>query len=106
MLLYQVRIHLIEEERLHDIKQQGRASDAVNYVNLLPSNGDNNINIMYDDGSSTDGIFNTPICGGYDEKAESVYTDIDTNYELGTRMESVPKSDYKFDNPIYQWGRG
>ena len=67
-----------------DIKQQGHARDT-------------------DHDSSTDRIFNNPIYGGYDEEADNIYADVDTNYGLEIRMESSDNSDYKFDNPIYSW---
>ena len=68
------------------IKQQRHDSDSVHYHD-----------------ASTDRIFNNPIYGGYDDTAENIlyYEDIDTNYQVGTRMELSPTSDYKFDNPIY-----
>ena len=83
-----------------DIKQQGHASDTVNYTKASSSNGDN---IMSEHDSSADRIFNNPIYGSYDEEAENIYADLQSNSQLGTRMESSPKSDYEFDNPIYNW---
>ena len=84
-----------------DIKQQGHASNTVNYMKTSSSHGDNN---MCDHDSSADhnnNMIYNPIYEGYDEETESIYTDIDITYQVGTKMESSPKSEYKFDSAIY-----